>query len=68
VAGTQPFDRGGVAVFSYDGSFFCHGDQSVGFSFTPLSETKDALALVTATIAVNGQQASATYPVAIKKK
>jgi len=64
---TNPFDRGGVAVFSYSGNFWCHGDQSDGFTFTPLNETKDIFAVVTATITVGGQQASGTYPVAIKK-
>ena len=57
VTGTDPFDRGGVAVFAYDANFWCHTDQSVGFAFTPLNETKDVFALVTATITVDGQQA-----------
>jgi 50S ribosome-binding GTPase len=57
--------RGGVATFSYSGDFFCHGDQSDSFFFTPLNPTTQAL--VTATIIVDGsgQQASGTFPVAI---
>lgn len=63
-----PFDRGGVKVFTYSGDFWCHGDQSDSFTFTPLNETTTALALVTATVAVAGQQASETFPIAIAKK
>jgi hypothetical protein len=59
------FDRGGVAIFPYSGDFFCHGDQSDSFTFTPQNATNTAL--VTATIIVDGsgQQASGTFPVAI---
>ena len=65
VVSTNPFDRGGVATFSYSGDFFCDGDQSDSFFFTPLNPTIQAL--VTATIIVDGsgQQASGTFPVAI---
>ncbi|HVB82256.1 MAG TPA: hypothetical protein VNE82_20175 [Candidatus Binataceae bacterium] len=63
VADTTPFDRGGVAVFSYGADFFCHNDQSDSFTFTPKNPT--ATALVTATVNVGGQQASETFPVAI---
>jgi hypothetical protein len=66
---TNPFNRGGVAVFSYSGDFFCHYPaQSDSFTFTPLNPTSTAL--VTATIIVDGtgQQASETFPVAIVKK
>lgn len=60
-----PFDRGGVKTFAYDGSFFGHNDQSDSFTFTPQNPT--ATALVAATINVGGQEASETFPVAIKK-
>jgi hypothetical protein len=46
------FDRGGVAIFPYSGDFFCHGDQSDSFTFTPQNATNTAL--VTATIIVDG--------------
>jgi hypothetical protein len=67
----NPFDRGGVAIFSYSGDFWCHTDQSDSFTFTPVNPTQTALALVTATVTIGGQQASETFPVAInpaKKK
>ena len=67
VTGVNPFDRGGVAVFTYDGDFMCHTAQSVAFSFKPRTETKDTFALVTATIRTAGQQASGTFAIAIKK-
>lgn len=60
--GTTPFDRGGVMTFDYAGGFH-NTDKSVGFTFTPQNAT--AQALVTATVQVDGQTASATYPVAI---
>ncbi|HKV55242.1 MAG TPA: hypothetical protein VJN94_11455 [Candidatus Binataceae bacterium] len=62
---SNPFDRGGVAVFSYDSDFFCHPDQSDSYSFTPQNPTKNAF--VTATVDVGGQQVSETFPVSIKK-
>lgn len=69
--GTDPYLRGGVAVFKYNGpgdtGFDCHTAQGDSFIFTPLNETKDVFALVTATISVDGQQASGTFPIAIKK-
>lgn len=64
--GTNPFDRGGVETFSYSGDFLCHADQSVAFTFTPQNPT--ATALVTATVNVDGQRASETFPVQIVKK
>jgi hypothetical protein len=63
--GANPFDRGGVLVFTYSGDFLCHADQSVAYTFTPKNPTETAL--VTATVNVNGQQASETFPVQIKK-
>lgn len=65
VVGVDPFDRGGVAAFTYSGDFLCHTDQSVSFTFTPQHST--ATAPVTATINVGGQQASETFQVAIDK-
>jgi hypothetical protein len=65
-AGTNPFDRGGVMTFTYGGSFLCHTDQSVAYTFTPQNPT--ATALVTATVSVAGQQASETFPVTILPK
>jgi hypothetical protein len=62
---TNPFDRGGVAVFSYDADFFNHSDQSDSFTFTPQNAAGNAF--VTATISVNGQQVSETFPVTIQK-
>ena len=64
--GTNPFDRGGVMTYTYGGSFLCHTDQSVAYTFTPMNPT--ATALVTATISVGGQQASETFPVTILPK
>ncbi len=64
--GVDPFDRGGVETFSYNGDFLCHKDQSVAFTFTPQHTTNTAL--VTATVHANNQQASETFPVAIQKK
>jgi len=64
--GVNPFDRGGVATFTYSGSFLCHTDQSIGFTFAPLHTINTAL--VTATVSVDGQQASETFPVEIDKK
>jgi hypothetical protein len=63
--GTDNFDRGAVATFTYTGDFWCHTDQSVAFTFTPQHPTNTAL--VTATVNVGGQQASETFPVAIVK-
>ena len=60
--GTTPFDRGGAMTFEYAGGFH-NTDKSVGFTFTPQNAT--AQALVTATVQVDGQTATATYPVAI---
>jgi Collagen triple helix repeat (20 copies) len=60
--GTDPFDRGGVETFSYPDGFH-NNDKSVGFSFTPQNDTAEAL--VTATVQVDGQTASETFPVAI---
>jgi hypothetical protein len=62
--GTNPFDRGGVATFSYSGDFWCHTDQSVAYTFTPQHPTNTAL--VTATVSVGGEQVSETFPVAIR--
>lgn len=65
-SGSNPFDRGGVMTFPYTGDFFCHGDQSDSFTFTPQNPTNTAL--VTATINVNNAlQVSETFPVAITK-
>ena len=64
--GVDPFDRGGVATFTYSGDFLCHTDQSVAFTFTPQHST--APAPVTATVNMGGQQASETFEVAIDKK
>lgn len=64
--GTNPFDRGAVETFTYGGSFLCHTDQSLGFTFTPQNPTLTAL--VTASVAVGGQQASETFPIGIIKK
>jgi len=64
--GTNSFDRGGVTTFTYSGSFLCHTDQSVAYTFTPQNPT--ATALVTATVSVGGQQASETFPVTILPK
>jgi hypothetical protein len=61
--GTNPFDRGGVETFSYDGDFFSHGDQSDSYTFTAVGV--DPSALVTATVSENGQTASETFPIAI---
>ncbi len=69
VTATTPFSRGGVAVFSYTGDFWCHTAQSDSFTFTPVNPTGTAPALVTATIKMSEpsqQQASSTYPVAIR--
>jgi hypothetical protein len=63
VAGTNPFDRGGVETFSYDSVFFGHNDQSDSFNFTAVGA--DPSALVTATVSENGQEASETFPIAI---
>ena len=60
--GSNPFDRGGVETFSYPAGFH-NTDKSVGFTFTPQNATAEAL--VTATVQVDGQQASETFPVAI---
>lgn len=64
--GVNPFERGGVAVFTYSGSFLCHTDQSIAYTFTPQHTINTAL--VTATVSVDGQQASETFPVEIDKK
>ena len=64
--GTNPFDRGGVATFSYTADFWCHTDQSVAFTFTPRNTTNNAF--VTATVSVGGAQVSETFPVAIVLK
>lgn len=63
VAGAPTFARGGVEVYQYGGDFWCHTAQSVAYTFTPQNPTQEAL--VTATVAVNGQQASETFPVSI---
>src|ERR1700733_4435318 len=73
--GTNPFDRGGVATFLYSGDFFCHTDQSVAFTFTPLKPTPNALVTATVTVGsqtappfVGGQEVSETFPVSIVQK
>ena len=75
VTGTNPFDRGGVATFLYSGDFFCHTDQSVGFTFTPLNPTPNALVTATVNVGsqttppfVGGQEVSETFPVSIVRK
>jgi hypothetical protein len=67
VAGTNPFDRGGVMVFQEDADYFSHTDSSVAFTFTPTHVTTGFTdtALVTATIDVAGQQASETFPISV---
>ena len=60
--GSNPFDRGGVMTFDYAGGFH-NNDKSTGFTFTPQNRTAEAL--VTATVQVDGQTASETFPVAI---
>jgi hypothetical protein len=60
--GSNPFDRGGVMTFDYADGFH-NTDKSVGFTFTPQNRTAEAL--VTATVQVDGQTASETFPVAI---
>jgi hypothetical protein len=62
---TNPFDRGGIAIYTYTGDFLCHTDQSVAYTF--FAEHATNTALITATVAVNGVQASETFPVAIVK-
>jgi len=73
--GINPFDRGGVATFLYSGDFFCHSDQSVAYTFTPLNPTINALVTATITVGsqatppfVGGQEVSETFPVTIVKK
>lgn len=61
IVSNDPFDRGGVIVFTY--SEFHNMDKSDGFSFTPQNPTKTAL--VTATVDACGQKTSETFPVAI---
>ncbi len=61
-AGSDPFDRGGVMTYDYAGGFH-NTDKSIGFTFTPQNSTAEAL--VTATVQVDGQTASETFPVAI---
>jgi hypothetical protein len=80
VTGANPFDRGGVEVFTYpDGALTHNVDKSVAFTFTPQNAANTAL--VTATVQIwtslatdpSGNlvptglitQASETYPVAI---
>jgi len=63
---TNPFDRGGVATFSYSVDDLCHTDKSDSFTFTPQNPT--GTALVTATVNVGGEQVSETFPVAILRK
>ena len=48
--GVDPFDRGGVLVFTYTGDFLCHMDQSIAYSFTPQHTAN--VALVTAKVDV----------------
>lgn len=62
---TNPFDRGGIAIYSDTGDFLCRTDQSVAYTFFTQHATNTAL--ITATVAVDGVQASETFPVAIVK-
>ena len=61
--GADPFSRGGVMSFSYPDGFH-DTDKSIAFNFTAVGA--DPLALVTATVQVDGQEASATYPITIQ--
>ena len=62
---SNPFDRGGVATFSYTAGDLCHTDKSDSFTFTPQNPNNNAF--VTATVTVGSQQVSETFPVAIVK-
>ena len=64
IVGSNPFERGGVEVFTYPE--FHNVDKSDSFVFTPQNPTNTAL--VTATVDACGQQASETFPVAITNK